>query len=1418
MKLLCVGPCLPSAQLTARQLVTEQLIVQDGMSLEDLRTLLHEVLYVPLEMSTELRHIMRDGSVRVISSSIAENEHSCGSSSAWREPLFSGSVSVRRSGLFDGSLVQLYCIEEDEEEQSLSRLPSPGKAAPKCSPPLRFDDYSLWDARKSQYQHPRVGGSPPPSPPPSPTTSPQMGAADGVAPPPLSLSPVITSPVAPGGDADASAPAAAAPAATPVAPATAPLPPPATPGPVATPASSSSSADLVSDIDGYEVFVTTPQPEVTSTDVEALQRYIAMVIEAIGHIRRRQTQLLSDKEAELESAVQKARDEIASVDAIHVLEVNQFRDSLAQTSERLAQVEAALSARERELSELRASISQAADREQALILERDRARAEHQEALCKQLSADAMRLESAAGRAAAEAAEAAAQKEISDWRRKHKIVEEDLTSNRDRRKTLAEQLQKIEEELASERSGNRNDVHSAHVAREALAAERQAADKRVKGAEKIVAQLTGERDRVQKALEDARATAAEQAQELLDARATEQCRIDSLQSSHDDECVRLNLAMTEHMDEVVRLRKTLDAKALEVRTAGQERTALERQMVIMQRDMDGLRTEAKNSRGRPERWTEPSAEPSSTALGGIDHAFQATTGSASGDEINTRTRMGPRHGEPPHSAWQGRGPAYSPGSVSTRPAQATGPVGSGAAAGDAAADFRREMMSMVEDLIEKRLRGTTEPVAEPPSAEEYADATECIADLGALPPPADHSGVDREDRDDVSVRAESVRSVPPRGRPLGSSVDGRASPPRAHPEAPELTPFVKIYLSPLKLGPDAMTRFLMDAYKASKDATTLRHVLTAPIDAGGKLRRSRHFYSLEFVSTWANVAEKYQNAPPSTSGATNSLGRLSGYKWSKSLASSSYDAITTAWEQERLQLVILVSGALEAGVKWQTILQHLYSSATAANTGNGRASPLINECQNDAVLKLNPCLHADLLFYRLDETFSRGGGNENSETSAYNRFVRKGRPADVDVETLASELVTLYVKKINLVPGAIRLDEESVFENSEHERILNDAFAEVLYNDQNAGRGAANVQELGKWLNEQRIVVRDGGEADAWKKLSCKFIARRKLLPLETDAFTARTSNFAGDDVAGGTQRERDGRGGRNRRDRPGQPPPPGVPAIAPVHPPPVTPAIGVHAAVAAPGGTAAPPPPADDDVPPVGVAYAGGAPAPAGAAAPFGRGGGRQGKGDNPSQRFGGRGGGAGNTAGGAAFPPPPVYSQPGASRASRTSGMRTVAVPSGNYPRWFGVSEREGPWTQEVWDKTEVNLSRVNTLLATAHAGPPNSPLYQALAKGYPAKPDLSEPVTRVVTKQDNGFWPAGACTYCGLRPRAPDQEHADPTHRHNWSFGHGDGTHNPWRCPCKRKWHCQGGGDEVRDPQTKQQLIECLQPAGGEQLANC
>jgi hypothetical protein len=129
------------------------------------------------------------------------------------------------------------------------------------------------------------------------------------------------------------------------------------------------------------------------------------------------------------------------------------------------------------------------------------------------------------------------------------------------------------------------------------------------------------------------------------------------------------------------------------------------------------------------------------------------------------------------------------------------------------------------------------------------------------------------------------------------------------------------------------------------------------------------------------------------------------------------------------------------------------------------------------------------------------------------------------------------------------------------------------------------------------------------------------------------------------------------------------------------------------------------------------------------------------------------------------------------------------------------ERVWSDRLWRELTIDLylldrvaQNVNTAKAAALARPNDRSMTSARGgKVY----------------SDQGEWADDACAYCHNRTHHSTAG-VPLENENNWWYGTGDGKHNPYRCPCLKRYLAEGGGSD-NDAATQAALHNCLRWAG-------
>ena len=157
-----------------------------------------------------------------------------------------------------------------------------------------------------------------------------------------------------------------------------------------------------------------------------------------------------------------------------------------------------------------------------------------------------------------------------------------------------------------------------------------------------------------------------------------------------------------------------------------------------------------------------------------------------------------------------------------------------------------------------------------------------------------------------------------------------------------------------------------------------------------------------------------------------------------------------AWVEYRPYLLDKIQQALSVGCNWKKVLQKLNLAFSDSDRGYPRLKQYIQEALQDHVLIKYPLLHADLLFYHLDASYSEKGTRNPNRTRWEQTLVRE--PGE-DIISLARRVEGAYLA-YNHSPT---ITKETIYQLPENRRTSDDLytrFKECLVNDvDNPARG-----------------------------------------------------------------------------------------------------------------------------------------------------------------------------------------------------------------------------------------------------------------------------------------------------------------------------------------------------------------------------
>ena len=166
-----------------------------------------------------------------------------------------------------------------------------------------------------------------------------------------------------------------------------------------------------------------------------------------------------------------------------------------------------------------------------------------------------------------------------------------------------------------------------------------------------------------------------------------------------------------------------------------------------------------------------------------------------------------------------------------------------------------------------------------------------------------------------------------------------------------------------------------------------------------------------------------------------------------------------AWGTYRPYLLDQIQQALSVGCDWKRILQRLNLAFSDPKRGYPRLEQYVGQALRDQVLIKFPLLHADVLIYQLDRTYSEKGTHNPNYTRWSRTFLRE---SGEDVSSLANRVESAYLDMLTDGPGtegSRKFTKETIYHRHDAESCRNsnnlyERFRECLRNDvDNPARG-----------------------------------------------------------------------------------------------------------------------------------------------------------------------------------------------------------------------------------------------------------------------------------------------------------------------------------------------------------------------------
>lgn len=572
----------------------------------------------------------------------------------------------------------------------------------------------------------------------------------------------------------------------------------------------------------------------------------------------------------------------------------------------------------------------------------------------------------------------------------------------------------------------------------------------------------------------------------------------------------------------------------------------------------------------------------------------------------------------------------------------------------------------------------------------------------------------------------------------------------------------------------------IEALRGSKQTNWISQVLEAETDNTGMQMRTRSFWVAEVLRAWYVRAFDPRNR--------NNIDTINKLKFPEALRSDSPDAVAQGWQQFRPGFIAALRDCFRHGCLWQQVLQKLLGHL---HEGGGRRNPRILSATQEALQDtafLNDdmergggyaLLGADIFVFRLDLSFVVKRGESSLHRLEWQRA--KFRKQGEDMQALRNRLGDLYLKFSGIKASEVHLTEH-------HLETFNERMVECLRNDPADPERGRIAADLYAERVEIATVSVQRGRADR------EILSPDEIIQ-EANPLLSGRMNLAGvkgfsDAPSKLRDPDRDGqRTARAPKQRTAGEPFQQVTRNRRLNAP-----VAQAVAAVSPYEETAPSPAAVT----AGSTLAAVTPSP-----PLGRN--RQPQSQEPrsSRSKASPNQQSPSTSGNRApvshnqEPPPTGYEKP---RTELTEEQRTqiwgrdVPPPAGSKGHPFNKE-----WTKADWANTYINFAKAIYLTNR------NRDLRDALARFMPRDRTMSAPIVdppepnpTAQAERRRLEWPQASCAFCAFRP----QSHPSLP---KWSWGFGQGDHQPSTCRAAKRWLAEGG-----DPETShvaKELQSCL-----------
>ena len=299
---------------------------------------------------------------------------------------------------------------------------------------------------------------------------------------------------------------------------------------------------------------------------------------------------------------------------------------------------------------------------------------------------------------------------------------------------------------------------------------------------------------------------------------------------------------------------------------------------------------------------------------------------------------------------------------------------------------------------------------------------------------------------------------------------------------------------------------LTPALGSHRDSPAIAAILESRPDLSHAHWRRRVLYTNENWAEWA----LWSNAPSQPHRERMAAGHVfsdpAKILTAPSLRSPAVETAADAWNVYRRHLIIIIRAALVVGYPWTEILARLSATYADQDAGYPRLLNYIKSALTDTVLIKYPLLHADVLLYKLDQSFASGSRKYSRDSITIDWEQAVSRQHGEDPQSLAIRVTGAYIT----MRDDDNLTDVNVWDKPTFAREINQRFADCLSRDLgNPERGAANYDLfMTKWREAQALNESDPTQMPT-QKLSCERLANLYGTPFETTEFPSADRSAA---------------------------------------------------------------------------------------------------------------------------------------------------------------------------------------------------------------------------------------------------------------------------------------------------------------------